>query len=295
MRGSLATLRRLYERVPPDVRAGLPYAVVLALSLGFAVVLGAHQSNAQPSPDRPFGWAGPSAFGNAVAMVRKDLVLAATLPALLMGANALRRRDPARDGALPLIGIFAAHALMLGVAALAAAQIGAWGSFYAPEGAFWAFTVAHGLLAIAFYAIGFLAATIAPRFALPAALAAWAAFVLYYDDLVETLVLREIGLPGVQEGAFPSWFFVAQALSPLAAYRGILILWREEFRDYVEKIILGEAQLPAWMNPGVFSAALFLLWIALPLALALGIWRLRAWRATRRTPSAVAQETFAVQ
>lgn len=277
--------RSLPARMPSDVRRALPLCGVLSVALGFALVLGAHLSNAQPSSTRPFGWAGPSAFEYAVAMVRKDLVLATTLPALLLGSRALSSFSPLRESSARVAGTFVTHAAMLVGAVVAAAGIGAWGAFHTPGDAFVAFCVAHALLALAFYAIGFLWSAALPRFALAGALATWAFFVLFYDNLLQVRVLRELGQPGLDARAFPAWFYAGQALSPLTSYRGILILWRERFRDYVEKLALKGADLPAWMTPITFCLVLVLAWVLVPLALALVAWRVRralAVRAARR-------------
>lgn len=281
MRAFVDSSRRLAAGIPLDVRRALPLALVLALALGVSVWLGAHQSSAQPTEDKPFGWEGASSFMSAVQMVRKDLLLATTIPALVLGARALELRDPTRDGLGRIAGIFGMHAAILLVAAAAAGGIGAWGARRTPPDAYWAFTVAHGLLALAFYAIGFLFAAAMRRHALAASLAVWAVFVLFYDDFVEVRTIREVGLHGITAGQLPEWFYIAQAISPLSTYRGILILWREDFRDYVEQAVLGGATLPAWMTPTTFAAALVLLWVAIPLGIALGAWWLRGRLAAR--------------
>lgn len=273
-RGALTWTR---ARLPPDVLRALPYALLLALGLGIAVVVGAHLSNAQPSSDRPFGWEGPSAFEWAVAMVRKDLVFATTLPALLLGARALRERDPSRDGTLSIVGVFGTHAAMLSVAVVAAGGIGAWGAFHTPWDAYVAFVTAHTLLALSFYAIGFVWSATLSRHATALALATWFFLVLFYDNLVQIRLLREIGLPGFEAGAIPTWFYAAQAASPLTTYRGILILWRKRFRDFIEKELLERAALPSWMTPALFSTVMLVVWVLVPFALALAIWRARRW------------------
>lgn len=278
-------LRQLRERIPSDVRRGAPYALVLALVLGFAVVLGAHLSHAWPSRDRPFGLPGPSSFEYAVAMVRPDLVLATTLPAVLLGARALESRSPTRDGALRVMGVAGMHAILLVLAVLAAAGIGVWGAKRTPGEAFVAFTVAHSLLALAFYTIGFVWAASLQRHAVAAALTTWAALVMFYDSFVKLRVLREVGLPGLEAGTLPEWFYAAQAFSPLTVYRGVLILWRDNFRDAVERAMLDGAALPAWMNSATFSAVMIVMWVALPLAIALGIWKARSWHGQRTAPA----------
>lgn len=277
---------RLANAIPGELVRATPYAAVLALALGLAVVVGANLSNAQPSESRPFGWPGPSTFEFGVAMVRADLVLATTLPALLLGARALEGRSPVRDGVGALAATFGWHALALVLGVLAAGGIGAWGSFKTPWETFYAFSTAHALLALAFYSLGALAGAAVPRFATPVALAVWAGFVLLYDNTVQWRVLREIGYPGVTTGAFPAWFYAAQALSPLTAYRAVLILWRPGFRNYVEQYALEKAVLPEWMVPATFVGLLLALWVLLPLGLALAAWKLRAWRSTRAAGAA---------
>src|SRR5581483_12146089 len=103
---------RVVEGALRELRRAWPYALVLALGLGAVVTVGANISNAFPSQARPFGWPGPASFENAVAMVRPDIVLATTLPALLLGATALRRHDPREGGLLPILAVDAALLLV---------------------------------------------------------------------------------------------------------------------------------------------------------------------------------------
>lgn len=258
-----------------EARRALPYAVLLALALGVVVSVGAHYSNAFPSQSRPFGWPGAARFENAVAMVRGDLVLAASLPALALGAMALRERDPILHRPAELGPLLATHALLLTVAAFCAGAVGGMIAFQTPLRAYFAFSAAHALLALSFYALAFLCAALFRRYALPAALGVWVAFNATYESLVRTVVFRQVGYDALAAGDFPTWFYVAQALSPLSAYRGVLILWERGFMDFLEKSALGQADLPAWMNPGTFVALTLVLWVAIPLGAAVSVWR---WR-----------------
>jgi len=273
------------------LRQAAPYALVLALALGAVVVAGAHYSNAFPSADQPFGWPGPASFENAVAMVRGELVLAASLPALMLGARALRGRDAARDGIVPLPRLFGVHAALLGAGVALAAGIGAWGAGRVVGEAVFAFWVAHTVLALSFYSLAFLWACYLREHALAAAAATWLAFVTLYEAITRTILFRTEGYHNLQGGAFPDWFWVAQALSPLSSYTGILILWRERFRDYMERAALEGAVLPAWLVPSTFVGLALVLWILLPFLIGLAGWRWRARaslaRAARRPSSSV--------
>ena len=269
------------DQVRGEVRRALPYGLVLMLALGVALTVGAHQSNAFPSESRPFGWEGPARFESAVAMVRSDLVLAASIPALLLGARALAGREPSADRTSQLGVVLLAHALTLVVACLGAGAIGGMTTFKTTPNAYWAFSVAHALLALSFYSLAFLCAAVFRRHALPAAAAVWLLFNAAYEGLVRTLVFRQVGWHGVTTGEFPAWFYVAQAFSPLAAYRGTLILWERGFMDYLEQRVLGTAALPAWMNPATFAGLTLVLWVALPLGLAAGAWAWKRRAATR--------------
>src|SRR5438067_2852838 len=125
-----------------ELRRAWPLALALALGAGAVLVVGVNLSNAFPSQDRPFGWPGPSSFENGVAMVRPELVLATTIPALLLGVRALNRREPHADGPAALLGIFALDAMLLFLAAFVAAVIGKLGASRTTALAFVAFTVA---------------------------------------------------------------------------------------------------------------------------------------------------------
>lgn len=259
-----------------EAKRAAPYAIVLALLLGAIVVVGAHQSNASPSEKRPFGWDGPAGFENAVAMVRTDLVIAASLPALLLGARALAGREPRAWQGGALMRTWAVHAGLLVAGVALAGLIGAIGASRVPEDSALAFIVAHSVLALSFYSLAFLWSSLLREHALAAAAATWLAFVGIYDRVLQTVLFRTEGYHNLVSGAFPNWFWVSQAFSPLSSYRGILILWREGFRDYVEKFALAEAVLPAWLVPATFIALAIALWMALPLALAHLSWWWRA-------------------
>lgn len=267
---------RVADELKTELRRAWPYALLLAVALGTVLAVGAHQSNATPSEKRPFGWPGPASFENAVAMERGDLVLAASLPALLLGARALELRW----GALAprLRWVLATDAALLVAACFAAGGIGAFAAFRTPPEAYVAFCVAHALLALAFYSLAFLCSALLRRHATAAALGVWMAFNAAYEGIVRTSLYRTVGYQGLLAGQFPSWFYVAQALSPLSAYRGVLILWRDGFRDYVEKAALGQAVLPAWLNPATFVALMLALWVALPLGIASAVWHARRRR-----------------
>jgi hypothetical protein len=273
--GAFQDVSATLDAMRAELRRAWPYALVLALVLGAAVVVGANLSNAFPSKDHPFGWAGPANFENAVAMVRPEIVLACTLPALAMGATALRRRDPREQGPASLLPALGVDAALLVAAALLAAIIGFVGAAKTTSDALVAFASAQALLALAFFALGYLAGALVPRHALPAALAVWSFFNLLYEGMTRVALFRQMGYDRLSAGEFPAWFWVSQALSPLAAYRGVLILWRRGFMDYLEKAALGNAALPAWMTPATFALLMLALWVALPLGLALGAWWLR--------------------
>lgn len=257
---------------PQEVRRAAPYALVLALGLGAVVVAGAHLSNAFPSERAPFGWPGPASFERGVAMVRSDLVLAASLPALLLGARALRGREPTEQRASSLVPLYAIHVAMIAIAVMVAALIGAWGAGETPRDAWWAFVVAHVVLAASFYSLAFLWACHLREHALAAAAATWVFFLGVYEAVSRTILFRTEGYHNLASGAFPDWFWAAQAFSPLSSYTGILILWRERFRDYLETETLKNATLPSWLVPGTFVGLAIVLWIALPLALGLVGW-----------------------
>lgn len=275
-------------RVPPwltlELRRAAPYALLLALGLGAVVAAGAHLSNAFPSEKAPFGWPGPASFERGVAMVRSDLVLATTLPALILGARALRGREPALHGASSLLATYGTHGALLALGVVIAATIGALGAGETPMDAWYAFVVAHAVLALSFYSLAFLCACFLREHALAGAGAIWVFFLGIYEAVTRTIVFRTEGFEKLNAGAFPDWFWAAQALSPLSSYTGILILWRERFRDYMETEVLKNAVLPAFLVPATFVAVAIVLWMLLPLGLGLlgWWWRGRSVRAVAR-------------
>jgi hypothetical protein len=264
-----------------ELKRAWPLALALALGLGAVLVVGANLSNAFPSADRPFGWPGPSTFENGVAMVRTELVLATTLPALLMGVRALHGRDPMRDGPSTLVAIFTIDAMLLFLGAMLAATIGKLGAFNTTSLAFVAFTVAHTLLAIAFFAIGFMAAAFTRRHAAAIGASVWVIFVALWENATRWILFRQEGYDKLSTGQFPTWYFVSQAFSPLSLYRGTLILWDRKFMDYLEKAALGKAALPDWVNPATFAFATVAMWVAIPLCIACLAWWWQG-RAVRR-------------
>lgn len=264
-------MHALLRESATEARRAWPYAVLLGVALGAIVVIGANYSNAFPSEQRPFGWPGPSGFENAVAMVRGDIVVATTLPALLLGATLWRA--PGRLGVA-----MATDGLLVLLAVGLATLIGAIGAADTRSLAYLSFYVAHALLALSFYSLAALCSIAATRYAAPVALAVWLVLNAGYESVVRTVLFRTEGYDALSTGVFPPWFFVAQAFSPLTAYRGVLILWDRRMMDGLEKAVLGDAALPAWLNPLTMGAFMVALWIALPLALAglLAWWRRRA-------------------
>lgn len=270
---------QLRRRVLMEARRSAPYAALLAVALGVVVTVGANLSTAFPSEKAPYGWPGVAGFENAVAMVRGDLVLAASLPAVLCGAMALRGARRTRD--LPIA--FGVDAAMLTLACFVGATIGSIGAARTPIVAFVAFSVAHAILALSFYSLAFLCAALVRNHALPVAMGAWLVFNAAYEGIVRTNLFRQYGYFRLAAGEFPTWFFAAQALSPLSAYRGILILWDRKFMDYIENAALGKAVLPSWVNPLTFSLFALAFWVLLPLGLAMLAWW---WRTKRASASA---------
>lgn len=255
-----------------ELLRALPYAVLLALALSTVLVVGVNLSNAFPSEKAPFGWPGTSPFWNGVATVRSDLVVATTLPALLWGVAALWGRDPRveRTGSLGVaLGV---NVLLIPLAVLVATIVGALVASKVHANAFMAFFAAHALLALSFWSLAVLCAALAGRWAVPAAAGVWLLFHAAYENATRWAVFRDAGYHALAAGQFPSWFYVAQAFSPLSAYRGVLILWERGFMDYLESVTLGQATLPAWVNPATFMALGLGLWVALPLGVAAFAW-----------------------
>lgn len=264
--------------VRDGVRSAWPFAALLAFALGGSLFAGANLSTAFPSEQKPFGWPGTATFDNAVAMVRPELLLAATVPAVLWGARTLGNLDPRRDGMRGFWTRIGIDMPFLWVGVLGGALIGKWAASKTPDDALLAFTVAHGLLATAFYLIGLAVSVAFRRNGLPVAVGAWGFFAYLFEDLVRWQTFRQAGYFELRLGHFPGWFYVAQALSPVAAYRGVLIMWREGFRDGLEHAVLDDAPLPAWMNAGNFVLLMLVLWVAVPLAYAsLGWWTRAHW------------------
>lgn len=280
-------------RVPPQViapaRAAAPYAILIAFGLGAVVVAGAHYSNAYPSEARPFGWSGPASFENAIAMVRTELILAASLPALILGARALRDRDPTESKLTELLTIYGVHAGLLTVAVALAGRIGSIGAGPVVSEAVVAFWVAHSVLAVSFYSLGFMWSSLVREHALAAGMATWMAFVTLHEAVTRTILFRTEGYHKITAGSFPDWFWASQVFSPLSSYTGILILWREGFRNTLERTSLAKANLPDWFVPATFLALGLLMWVLVPLAIGLGAWWWRGVASRRRTASASAE------
>lgn len=268
----------------PELKRAAPYAILLALGLGAVVVAGAHYSNAWPSEKAEYGWPGPASLERGVAMVRSDIVLACTIPALLLGARALARRAPALDGTLTILQVYGLHATTIAAAVLAATLIGALGAGEAPIEATFAFWTAHTVLALSFYSIAFLWSCYLREHAVAAAAATWIVFLGLYEAITRTIMFRTEGYTTITTAGFPDWFWASQALSPLSSYTGILILWRPRFRDMIEEAALANAALPSWLIPATFVGLAVALWMILPLAIGtLGWW----WR--RRSTDAFAK------
>lgn len=273
-----------FRSVRDELFRAWPYALLLALALGGALALGVNLSNAWPSANKPFGWPGPSSFDNGVAMVRTELVLAASVPGLLLGLGTPRRLDPARDGSRNFLARIGVDVVLLTAAPFAAAGLGAWAASKSTGESVFAFGVAHALLALAFYSIAFLAQTLLPRYGGAPALTIWIVYVVLLENLLQWRLFREVGYHALKAGQLPVWFFATQLASPFAAYRGVLILWRPGFRGGIEQAALKDATLPAWVAADTFVVLLIFAWVILPLEVAALAF---AWRAERsRRPSA---------
>ncbi|MES2155020.1 MAG: hypothetical protein V4510_07780 [bacterium] len=282
-----AATRGKAEAALQALRRGWPFGALLAFGLGLTVVVGANLSNAQPYGARPWGWPGAASFENGVAYVRPELVLAVTLPCVVWGARALRRVPP---GLRPFAATAGVDLAVLGCATVVGTLLGAWGASSSPADALWAFAVAHGLLGATFYSIGLVAAAATRRWSLAAAATAWVGFVVLLDDGIKLQLFRQAGYANLVTGQFPSWFYLSQGLSPVAAYRALLIVWRPGFRDGLEHYVLDRAPMPGWVSPGNFAAAIVALWIAVPIALAAAIWWWRSRRDTTEVGLAAAMQ-----
>ncbi|MBI2077996.1 MAG: hypothetical protein HYT80_06460 [Euryarchaeota archaeon] len=265
------------QAVGRESRFAAPFAILYGLALGGILVLGAHLSNASPSRSHPFGWPGPSTFDNGVAMVRDDLELGAALPALLLGLTLVRRVRPTRPSGLFVTAVLTDVAAVV-VGALLATQVGSWGAAATANEAYWAFFTAHALLGLSFFAVGLLPTVVAPSFGVLMGGFVGLGFLSAYDKWVKWRIFRQLGYEGIMAGAFPLWFYVAQVLSPLSTYRGILITWRPQFRDWEEKAALDGVVLPPWVNPAMFSALHFFVWVIVPLEAAIIAWVVRTGR-----------------
>lgn len=269
-----------------------PYALVLAAALAGALWIGANLSNATPSSSRPYGWPGTADFDAAVASMRPALVLAASVPGLLMGLAAARR-PPARRAPRQSLPPIMLDLALLALGAYVGAHVGALGARRAAGAAVTLFVTAHLLLAWVAYAMAQLASSVSRRHGAALAAGLWMADVGLSDSFVRWHLFRDAGYTNLAAGRFPGWFYASQAASPTAAYRGMLILGRPGFRDYTEHAALDGATMPAWLTPALFVWVLVLLWVALPLAYAQGIsWvrRLRSdaggWFPGRAAPTA---------
>ncbi len=255
-------------------RAG-PAALLLALATGAATVLGAHVYNAWPTAAFPYGEPGPAPLERGVAYVRPALVLTASLPALLLGLQTAQGLDGRHRWRAPLARVGADLGLLAAAAGLAAA-IGAWGTASAPAGAVVALAVSTALLAWSFHALGVLAGTLGAQRANAGlfAVGTWLAFHALYESFVRWRLFRATSYYELRAGDLPLWFVAAQALSPLSAYRGLMILWRPEFRDGLEREALRNATLPGWLGAGALAVVL-LLWTVIPLGVAALLWARR--------------------
>lgn len=275
----------MWRRLERPIVAALPFGLILGLALGFAVFVGANMSNAFPSEDRPFGWPGPSNFSNGVAMDRSMFVLAATASGLLLGLWAFRR-DVSRDMTLGDFGAAAvSHLTLLFGGAYLGAGIGDWAASETQPGTIHAFAVSHALLASAFYALGAVFAVSLGPVGAPAGAGVWVFYVALFENITRWRVFRDVGYHGIQAGQLPGWFYLAQAASPIALYRGLLIIWHPPFRNWEEQAVLADANLPAWMTPEILGAALAA-WIVVPLEIAAIVVAVRQWRRERKSAQA---------
>ncbi|HEX9815683.1 MAG TPA: hypothetical protein VGB18_01770 [Candidatus Thermoplasmatota archaeon] len=273
-----ATLRRIrgpVGRFGFDVLLVVPFAVLLALGLGFTVWVGAELSHAYPSDSAPNGWPGPASFDAGVATLRPQLVLAAAIPGILLGLMSARRfrigiTGPVRSGAL-ILGDLA----LIAIAAWGAAVIGREGAAKTANEAFWSFTGAHALLAASFYALAMLSSVTFRKAPALVVGVLGTGYVAVYDSFLRWKALRELGIVGLRAGALPAWFYAAQAASPISLYRALLIIWHRGFMNSEERAVLGNATLPPWMTVEILATLLLFLWILIPLELAWIVWTLR--------------------
>jgi hypothetical protein len=264
-----------------EARRAWPFYLVLGVGLGAVLYVGVNLSNSFPSEERPFGWPGPASFAAGVATLRRELVLATTLPAIGLGLHALWRRDPKREGLPVFGGVVLADAVGILLGILIAAWIGgnaasAWPS--AP--AYRTFVVAHALLALAAYSLAVLAKASTRGHGAAITLGLFVLFLAVFDAWLQWRLFRAAGYHRLTSGDLPSWYLAWQAASPLSSYRGTLILGFSGFRDYLESAALKGATLPEWATWRTFSAALLALWVTLPLGFAATVWKARAlaWR-----------------
>jgi hypothetical protein len=241
----------------------LAWLATIALGLALAVAIGAHYYNAWPSAARPFGNPGAADFGQGASMVRFELSLIASLPALALGVTALgglgtRVEAAARIGTLGL--------LLVG-SVLAGSVLAALAVSDAPASSILAFAAAHIVLALSFFGIGLLCG--ASPWPAPTAAAA-GTLALLAEPLLRIQLFRGAGFHALAAGGFPDWFYASQVL-PYQGYRDMLILQTPEFRDGLERAVFANAALPSWMNPLLLGGILLALWFVVPAALAVAL------------------------
>lgn len=273
-----ATWRRIrgpLGRFGLDVLPIVPFAILLALALGLTVWVGAELSHAYPSEAAPNGWNGPANFDAGVSTVRPHLVLAAVIPAVLLGLMSCRRLKIGITGPVRAGLLLVSDLTLIAVAAWVGAIIAREGAAKTSNDAFWAFVGAHALLAASFYALAVLSSVIFRK--APALLIGLLAtgYVAVYDNFLRWKALRELGLAGLRAGALPAWFYAAQAASPISLYRALLIVWHKGFMDYEERAVLSGATLPPWMTVEVLATLIIFMWVLVPLEVAWIVWTLR--------------------
>ncbi len=258
-------------------RAG-PLCLLLAIGAAAAAILGAHVVNAWPTRSMPRGLPGPGSLEEAMSYVRTPVVLATTLPSMLLGFRTASNLNPLH-GWGPAVRRVAADLFLLAVAGWTAALLAAWGSGEAPGDVIEAVAWSTVLLAWSFHALGLAARISAPVLGGHVAVATWVGFHSLFENLVRWRLFRGSTYHELLAGNLPTWFLASQALSPLAAHRGMLILWREGFRSGLERETLRGAELPDWLGHELM-AFLLLLWTAIPLGVAALVWAMRC-RAAR--------------